>query len=353
MALILVGPTWRSKGSLAPESLSNAKRITKRPKDSFTQKMEGQDIWEVMQGSDVVAPRDNADGALRKWKVKDGKVMFILKTTVEEDLLEHIKDAESPKAAWDKLAELLNKKNDARLQLLENELLGIRQNELTIAQYFHKVKTLCREIGELDEEAAIGDAHKKRIIIHGLRPEFRSFVSAIHGWPTQLSLGEFENLLASQEALAKQMGTLSVGSSSASNSSKNEAEALYADRKKGKGQQGNNYKNFSCDHEKNKSSKEEGNAVAINDEESWDAKAYVAQVVEDVAFAATTECQKNKLDDWIMDSGCSNHMTSDKNRLSKPIKYGGSRVVVLVDNAKYSIQIWAMWHFQEIMENMC
>ncbi|RVW66748.1 hypothetical protein CK203_066377 [Vitis vinifera] len=111
------------------------------------------------------------------------------------------------------------KKNDTRLQLLESELLSIVQRDLTIAQYFHKVKTLCREISELDLEAPIGETRMKRIMIHGLRPEFRGFVAAIQGWQNQPSLVEFENLLAGQEALAKQMGGVSL---------KGEEEALYA-----------------------------------------------------------------------------------------------------------------------------
>uniref|UniRef100_F6H7P1 Uncharacterized protein n=1 Tax=Vitis vinifera TaxID=29760 RepID=F6H7P1_VITVI len=59
----------------------------------------------------------------------------------------------------------------------------------------------------------------KRIIIHGLRPEFRGFVAVVQGWQNQPSLVEFENLLTGQEALAKQMGGVSL---------KGEEEALYA-----------------------------------------------------------------------------------------------------------------------------
>ena len=50
----------------------------------------------------------------------------------------------------------------------------------------------------------------KRIIIHGLRPEYRGFIAAIQGWPTQPSLLQLENLLADQEALAKQMAGVLV-----------------------------------------------------------------------------------------------------------------------------------------------
>ncbi|KAM3269389.1 hypothetical protein P3S67_030271 [Capsicum chacoense] len=92
---------------------------------------------------------------------------------------------------------------------------------MTISQYFHKVKSLCREISELDPEAPIGDTRMKHIIIHGLKPEFRSFIAAIQGWQVQPSLVEFKNLLAGQKALAKQMGRVSL---------KKKQESLYANR---------------------------------------------------------------------------------------------------------------------------
>ena len=77
------------------------------------------------------------------------------------------------------LASLFSKKNDMRLRLLESKLLSVMQRDMTIAQYFHKVKTLCREIFELDPQAPIGETRMKRIIIHGLRPEFRGFVATV------------------------------------------------------------------------------------------------------------------------------------------------------------------------------
>ncbi|XP_076908036.1 uncharacterized protein LOC143564733 [Bidens hawaiensis] len=148
--------------------------------------LQGQDLWEVVQGNDTLQhARETQDGALRKWKVKAGKALFILKTTLEDDMLDHIKDSVSPKEAWDTLSVLLSKKNDARLQHLENELLGITQKDMSISQYFHKVKSMCREIGYLESDAKIGDGRMKRIIIHGLKAEYHSFVATVQGWPTQ------------------------------------------------------------------------------------------------------------------------------------------------------------------------
>ncbi|KAD2394436.1 hypothetical protein E3N88_41413 [Mikania micrantha] len=349
--------------------------------------LQGQDLWEIVQGHEAVQPdRETQERTLRKWRIKAGKAMFILKTTVEEELLDHIKDAVSPKQAWDTLAEVLSKKNDVRLQLLENELFSITQKELSIAQYFHKVKTLCREIADLDQQSVIGDARMKRIIIHGLRAEYRSFVAAVQGWPVQPSLGEFENLLASQEALAKQMGSVTIGSTS-----KTEDEVLYAEKGKGKlkvnynkpgyAQKGANrfndknkrhehgerktfdadrgessgerkthynnkrfpYKCYKCGYKghmaKNCRVKlnDEGNTATVKNDDGWDAEALVAQVEDAEVFNVITENRRNRLDEWIVDSGCSNHLTGDKERLKNPIVYGGSKVVTIDDNSKYQI----------------
>jgi len=63
----------------------------------MTSYMEGQDLWEVVNGSEVKSGEEEPNGALRKWKIKAGKALFALKTTIEEDVLEHIRDAGTPK----------------------------------------------------------------------------------------------------------------------------------------------------------------------------------------------------------------------------------------------------------------
>ena len=108
--------------------------------------LQGQDLWEIIGGTDTTAPTNDNAKALRKWRIKARKDVFILRTTVQKEVLEHIRDADTPKKAWDTLATLFSKTNDARLQFLENELTSITQGTLTISQYFMKVKILCQEI---------------------------------------------------------------------------------------------------------------------------------------------------------------------------------------------------------------
>ena len=96
--------------------------------------MQGQDLWEVVNRSEVMFLVEDVNGMLWKWKIKASKAKFTLKTSVEEKVLEHIWDVKTPKEAWDTLAKLFSKKNDTRLQLLESELLSIAQCDMMIAQ---------------------------------------------------------------------------------------------------------------------------------------------------------------------------------------------------------------------------
>ncbi|KAH0751748.1 hypothetical protein KY285_004896 [Solanum tuberosum] len=101
------------------------------------------------------------------------------------------------------LDRLFNKKNEARLQILENGLANITQEE------------------------AISEARMRKIVIRELKPEYIPFVMSIQGWAQQLSLEEFENLLSSQELLAKQLASMFVKDG--------EGDALVADKRNFKG----------------------------------------------------------------------------------------------------------------------
>jgi len=133
-----------------------------------------------------------------------------LKRSISHGLFDHIIRCNSAHEIWRTLDGLFNKKDEARLQILENELANTTQGNLSISEYFLKIKNLCSEISLLNPEEAISEARIGRIIIRGLKREYIPYVTSIQGWVQQPSLEEFENLLSSQESLAKQMTSVSI-----------------------------------------------------------------------------------------------------------------------------------------------
>ncbi|KAL4193000.1 hypothetical protein AMTRI_Chr06g174700 [Amborella trichopoda] len=125
----------------------------------------GGDLWEVVRRIQTIP------------SARARKSMFELKITIQKESLGHIREATTPKEAWDALETLFAKAND----------------------YFTKVKSLCHEISKLDLEPRISEIRMRRIIVRGLRPEYNG-------------------LMANQETLAKQMASIYV---------KGEEEALF------------------------------------------------------------------------------------------------------------------------------
>jgi len=106
--------------------------------------LKGQDLWDIVGGDEKIVPTDPKKK--RKWEIKVGKAMYVLFVTVEDEFLHCIKDCKMPSDAWGILETIFTKKNEAKLQQLENELMSIKQRDMTVSQYFIKVKSLCDEI---------------------------------------------------------------------------------------------------------------------------------------------------------------------------------------------------------------
>jgi hypothetical protein len=106
---------------------------------------------------------------LKKWWIANEKAESILKRSISPRLLEHIIGCKSTGEIWATLDGLFNKKDVARIQLMENELANTTQGDLFISQFFLKIKHLCSEISALDLEEPILEARMKRHYIHGLK----------------------------------------------------------------------------------------------------------------------------------------------------------------------------------------
>ena len=128
-------------------TLNSVEKINASNYRSWSTRMQyyflGHELLDIITGSDTIPLTD--DEATKRWKVKTGKAMFVLSITIEDEFLQRIKNAKTPKEAWNTLATIFTKKNDVGLQSLENDLFYISQKNMTINQYFSRVKPLSDE----------------------------------------------------------------------------------------------------------------------------------------------------------------------------------------------------------------
>ncbi|XP_042443979.1 filament-like plant protein 7 [Zingiber officinale] len=88
-----------------------------------------------------------------------------------------------------------------------------------------------------------------------------------------------------------------------------------------------------------------------NSEDDWDAEALMATEEKDLALTTTSE-QIDYKNDWIVDSGCSNHMTGDKEKLQNLSQYKGARMVVTTDNSRIMDNKQWLWKRKSLENNI-
>lgn len=168
--------------------------------------LQGQDLWELASSTEQEPGNMPLNvESHRKWKIKCGKGLFALRTTINKEYIDHVRDETFSKNVWDVLEKIFTRKNTTRLQFLENELAMAVHGGMSVAEYFLRVKGLWAKISELDATEKISEARLRRFHIRGLKKEYTPFIIYIQGWVTQPTVEELENLFSNQEILAKQM----------------------------------------------------------------------------------------------------------------------------------------------------
>ncbi|KAG5595196.1 hypothetical protein H5410_036428 [Solanum commersonii] len=268
-------------------------------------------------GLDTTPPTDAE--ATKRWKVKVGKTMYALIVNIEDEFLQRIKSAKTPKEAWDTLETIFTKKNDAKLQRLE--LLSISQQNVMISQYFSK--------------NAITDTMMRRIIVHDLRPEYKGTITATRGWAIKSTLSELENLLANEEDWRRHY----PGETKRIN-----IKELSDKTRRRKALTTGKWRSATIVERKGTTPDTTSTRKLKKDEEEiWDFETYYAfeetNQQEELEIALTTISEKlvDYEHDWIVNSGCSNHMTGDEKNLINISEYKGGQVVVTANNSKMPI----------------
>ncbi|KAH0696278.1 hypothetical protein KY290_013630 [Solanum tuberosum] len=80
-------------------TLNSVEKFNANNYGSWSKKMQyyflSQELWDIIGGSDTTPPTDVE--AAKIWKVKAGKAIFVLSITIEDEFLQRIKNAKTPK----------------------------------------------------------------------------------------------------------------------------------------------------------------------------------------------------------------------------------------------------------------
>ena len=78
------------------------------------------------------------------------KLIYCFASSVTDQLLNHIRDAKTPKEAWENPEKKFAASTTTRKLQLRQELKSIRQRDMSVTDYTNKVKEICDALGSIN-----------------------------------------------------------------------------------------------------------------------------------------------------------------------------------------------------------
>jgi hypothetical protein len=293
--------------------------------------LESKDLLEVTESAILEGASDSAK---TEYKKKDAKARALIKTAVGPAYRVHVLGITTASECLNKLKAVCQTTSEERVQTLLTEFFGLRY-KTSIDTTATKLTTIQNQVKALSKDEAPSDSIKKTILLKSLGEEYKSTVFALKASGiSKLSFDDIVNRLKeteygleeSEEVLARAADTRSPPDRS----------------KESKGSKGSKGSKDSKKNKKCHFCKKPGHFIAEcrakqakekeEEEGNKDNKARTATAEAWTVISTTPSKEKDtKSPDWILDSGCSQHITYDKTKFVSLEEQDG---VVTVANRK-------------------
>ena len=109
----------------------------------------GHGYWSYVEGANDEAP-ESTHRDFPVWEQSASRVLYCFASCVGEQLLIYIRDAKTPKGAWENLKKIFTASTTARELQLRQELSNLRQRDLLVADYTSKIKDIRDSLAFID-----------------------------------------------------------------------------------------------------------------------------------------------------------------------------------------------------------
>ncbi|KAK4433482.1 hypothetical protein Salat_1110500 [Sesamum alatum] len=280
--------------------------------------------------------------AYTQWYDQDQQVLSGLLSSISEEVLQDVVDATTSKEAWDTLQRMFSSTTRARIVQIRVDLATTKKLHLSAVEYFRKIKGLSSKM------AAAGNAlHDDEVIAYllaALGPDYDPFVTSMMTKSEPLTLDEVYSHLASFEARQLRHQTeMQLNPTSSANFARCGSQRIRGrgDRGRGCPPRGGPHPQY-FDNRGARRGNNSRSPCQICGKTSHTAvtcwyrmdKSY--QTEQPSAAMATSSSYK--IDpNWYNDTGATDHITSDLDRLALRDRYHGDEQVQVGNGAGLQI----------------
>ena len=270
----------------------------------------GKDLWDIVEGTDVLAEEAGEDDR-RKFKKRDNLALASICLAVSTSLQIYVRNSKTGKEAWDNLASHFEEKTLSKKIYYRRMLYSARMAKGTsMVSHVNNIKTIAEHLEAVDDPVVEKDL--VMILISSLPDEYNNLITALETmaedkftwtYVRDRVIHEFERKKGAGKETPQIQDALFTKHKKPPSNNKNHGKSKYGKEK--------NYdiSKFSCHHchekghfqrdcpKKNDKKKPLVNTVTHRESEDSFTPEFALQVGGD------------ENDDWWLDSGCSQHMT--------------------------------------------
>jgi len=301
----------------------------------------GAQLEDILDGTDLAPAKTIEDdkkqvvpnSAYSIWLAKDQQVLGYIVNSLSTTVLAQVATLKSASEVWRALEGMYSAQSRARVTNLRKQLANLKKGSMSVAAYFNKMKTLGDKIAAAGKP--MDDDEMVSFIMNGLDHDYNPIVSSVLGRSDPISVNDLFTQVMSYELLLEMLQDQHNGGqyqSSANSASRGRGSYNNRGRGSNRGRgcgghgSGGNY-----DNSKTGQGRRHHQSLVVRFVTSqtillWSTGTDTmmitsSKVVEKKSGGPPTAYGVDT--NWYVDSGASDHVTADLEKMSVRDKYGG------------------------------
>ncbi|GKV51222.1 hypothetical protein SLEP1_g57891 [Rubroshorea leprosula] len=273
------------------------------------------------------------------WARQDQLIRHALITSVSDSITPYIAATATAQQAWETLARLYANRSRTRVITLKERLQNMRRDGRSVSEYLRALKFVADELGTIDWP--LTDDDLTVYILNGLGPEFREIAASLRTRDSSLSFDDLhDRLVAHKESLRreelkadsspitahyasipKSMSSSQVGLFPPASNNRYSPSTSSQNRRGGNSyQQRPNNKRCGSFSRPNNISRP---TCQLCNQAGHFARSCPYHRIQNLNPQANYASSATAADDWLLDSGATNHVTTDLANLALHSEYHG------------------------------
>ena len=278
----------------------------------------GKDLWDVVNGSEVLEP-DASDVERKKFRKRENYALSVICLAVNTSLHIYVRSAKTPQEAWRNLADRFEEKSLARKIFYHRKLYSCRlERGQSMEDHVNNIKTISEHLESLDDPVQEKDL--VMILLSSLTDDYNNLITSLESlkdaeltwsYVRERVISEFERKkgLPDVGKVKKDIDALFIENKGSKNKGYSQMKKQYNGKK--------DISNFKCHfcQEKGHFQKDCPKKKAMKKGESsnfCEGKGVEESQYFSVEFALQVSEDETGISEWWLDSGCSQHMTCFK-----------------------------------------